>query len=53
MGVGDLFTVAQLEAAHLLKTSLPKVKLLKMYATNAHLAKCTNFPEISFEEYSS
>ena len=49
MGVGDAFRHSQ-KQPHLLKTDLPKAKLLKIHAPTAHLAKCTDFPEIPFEE---
>ena len=49
MGVGDAFWHSQ-KQPHLLKTDLPKAKLLKIHAPTAHLAKCTDFPEIPFEE---
>ena len=49
MGVGDAFQHSQ-KQPRLLKTDLPKTKLLKIHVPTAHLAKCTDFPEISFEE---
>ena len=52
MGVGDVFRHNQ-KQPRLLNTNLPKAKLLKIHAPIAHLAKCTDFPGISFEEYSS